>query len=387
MDARLSDAQEGGTKTYIRSLAEVLASQTSVVIRRAWLVLPFSNWWKPLLQPGDMVLVNWDVPRLLSAALRKYLPESLFAKIKAAYFSTNNELKRNNLTTKIEKIDFDIAHLAIQDGVVTNLPFVYHPHDLQHLHFPEYFDEATIAHRENHWRTLATNSAKIICASQFVREDLKASWEIDDLKIEVLPMPTPNPIVMMPEQALVSQYSIICIANFWPHKNQETLIRATQILLKQFPAVTVTFVGDGPMRQFCQDLADELGLSKNINFLGTLSQSELEERVSRTNVVCVPSEFEAASFPIIEGMKFGKQIVASDIGPFFEIADTGIEIYGQPRDLISLAISLRKALDAQVPSAATRRAYEKYLSSISPEAIGNKIVNIYRSILEAKRPE
>lgn len=387
MDARLSDAQEGGTKTYIRSLAEVLASQTSVVIRRAWLVLPFSNWWKPLLLPGDIVLVNWDVPRLLSAALRKYLPKSLFEKIRAAYFSTNNELKPNNLTKKIEKIDFDLAHLAIQDGVVTNLPYVYHPHDLQHLHFPEYFDETTITHRENHWRTLATNSAKIICASQFVREDLKASWAIDDLKIEVLPMPTPNPTVMLPEQALISQYSIICIANFWPHKNQETLIRATQILLKLFPSISVTFVGDGPMRPFCQNLAEELGLSKNINFLGTLSQSELEGRISRTNVVCVPSEFEAASFPIIEGMKFGKQIVASDIGPFGEIAETGIEIYGLPRDLTALAISLRKALQAQGPSGATRRAYEKYLSSISPEAIGNRVIEIYRSILEPKLPK
>lgn len=368
----------------MRSLAQVLQAQNAVELKRTWIVLPFSSWWKDLVLKGDSVIVHWDLARLVSTVLKRYVPISLFEKIRSAYFSSSHEAKRNSVSRKIEKIGVDIVHLAIQDGVVTNLPYIYHPHDLQHLHYPSYFDESTIAHRENHWRSLASSSAKIICASEFVRNDLKTLWKIDDSKIQVLPMPTPDPLVNLTAVAPQKKNSIICVANFWPHKNQSTLISAARRILEKFPDLQITFIGDGPKRGECEDLVRELGLTGNVSFLGNISQLELEKKILESTVVCVPSEFEAASFPIIEGMKFGKQIVASSIGPFLEIQSSGIRIYGEPRDEVSLARTLVEVFYQPELGDETKASFAKYLDSIAPEEVGNKVIGIYKFVIASQ---
>jgi glycosyltransferase involved in cell wall biosynthesis len=333
------------------------------------------------VKPGDIIIMSWDFARLVAESLRRLVPRRVFDRIRGAYFSGAVEAKANNLTRRIDKLDFDIAHLAIQDSLVTNLPFIYHPHDLQHLHYPDYFDVATISHRETHWRSLAVGSSRIICASEFVKTDLKERWGISDAKIEILPMPTPDPLEVNYDKATENQHSIICIANFWPHKNQSTLIQAAHKLIGLFPQLSLTFVGDGPTRPECERLAKTLGLQDNLLFLGNVPQIDLERLLGQINVVCVPTEFEAASFPVIEGMKFGKSVIASSIGPFEEIRDSGITIYGEPKDHEALARAIRKTFEAPRLTEGQRRANEKYLNSISTEVIGRRLIDIYKSVI------
>lgn len=333
------------------------------------------------MRPGDIVIMSWDFARLAAETLRKLVPPRVFDRIRGAYLSGTAEARSNSLTRIIDKLDFDIAHLAIQDSLVTNLPFIYHPHDLQHLHYPDYFDETTINHRESHWRALAIGSSRIICASEFVKADLKERWGISDAKIEVLPMPTPDPLEVIDDTATENKHTIVCIANFWPHKNQSTLIRAAHSLIGLFPKLSLTFVGDGPTRRDCEQLATSLGIQDNLHFAGNIPQIDLERILGQTNVVCVPTEFEAASFPVIEGMKFGKSVIASSIGPFEEIRDSGITIYGEPKDYEALARAIKKTFEAPRLTEKQMRANGEYLASISTEVIGRRLIDIYKSVI------
>ena len=285
------------------------------------------------------------------------------------------------MSKKISFLDVEIVHLALQNGFTTDHPYIYHPHDLQHLHHPEYFDEATIEHRETIWKAFAENSSKIICASEFVRKDLLEKWSIDADKLTVLRVPAPTPSLSISSNSGAKQHSIIYVANFWPHKNQETLIRAVKELSEGIPDVQLTLIGEGSARARCEEISRELGLNENVRFLGSVSQSRLESEVSMHEIVCVPSEFEAGSFPIIEGMRFNKKVVASSIAPFREIAGFGITLYGEPKDYLALARQLEKEFAIFPVSESVVLSYQRYLASITPIRTGEKLVSIYKEVL------
>ncbi len=381
IDARLPDGDEGGTKTYIRSLAEALASQNRASLRVAWVVLPFSSWWKPMIGTTDHIFVDWDLPRLSSAALAKLLPKKLLAFIKKAYFGSGADIRYSSVAQKIKNLDFDLVHFPIQDAFYTDIPYLYHPHDLQHLHYPQYFDPSIVAHREKNWREFALKSAKVVCASQFIKQDLVSRWGIDSGAVEVLPISSPSPVLKSFEIENEDPASIIYVANFWPHKNQKTLIEAVALIENHTPPLTLTLVGTGPELEACISLSQELDITNQVKFVGHLKQKELESLVSRHQIVCVPSEFEAASFPIIEGMKFKKLVIASSIKPFLEIEESGLILYGSPKDAVALASTLRSAIDNYLDYSKTFSAQARYLESISPRETGNRLVEIYQNIL------
>jgi glycosyltransferase involved in cell wall biosynthesis len=285
------------------------------------------------------------------------------------------------LSKKISLLNVDIVHLALQNGFTSDHPYIYHPHDLQHLHHPEYFDEATIRHRETIWKAFAENSSKIICASEFVRKDLMENWSIDNDKLKVLPMPTPIPSLSFSSDLGTKRHSIIYVANFWLHKNQETLIRAVRKLSESIPDVQLTLIGEGATRARCEEISGELGLNDSVRFLGSVNQSRLESELSMHEIVCVPSEFEAASFPIIDAMRFNKKVVASSISPFREMAGFGINLYGEPKDYLALARELEKEFATFPVSESVAKSYQNYLATIAPNRIGEKLVSIYEEAM------
>jgi hypothetical protein len=144
LDARLPENEHGGTKTYIQALAEVLEAQQAVQIQRIWVVLPFTKWWQKNFRPGDSRIVSWDIPRIIASIVKRVIPVWLFRFIRGAYLGSPLEAQSQGLSKRITSLGADLVHLPIQDGFTTQLPYIYHPHDLQHLHYPEYFDEATI---------------------------------------------------------------------------------------------------------------------------------------------------------------------------------------------------------------------------------------------------
>ena len=47
-----------------------------------------------------------------------------------------------------ERLGCDLVHFPYQLGYLTSLPTIYHPHDLQHRHLPQYFSADAIRSRD-----------------------------------------------------------------------------------------------------------------------------------------------------------------------------------------------------------------------------------------------
>src|SRR4030042_4937873 len=67
-----------------------------------------------------------------------------------------------------ESLGCDVIHFPYQEFVVCALPSVYNPHDLQHLHYPQFFTPLDIAHRETIYPAGCHFAHTIAVASQWV---------------------------------------------------------------------------------------------------------------------------------------------------------------------------------------------------------------------------
>lgn len=139
------------------------------------------------------------------------------------------------------------------------------------------------------------------------------------------------------------------VANLWPWKGHETLIRAVRRLHDTGIPVVAELAGDGGMRPHLERLVRELRLSESVRFLGHVA----DPWVSAPHVYVHPSDAEGLPQAVLEAMMRGLPVIASDIGGVSEVlmgSETGLLI--PVGDVGALARSIAGLLDD--PSRARR---------------------------------
>jgi glycosyltransferase involved in cell wall biosynthesis len=118
-------------------------------------------------------------------------------------------------------------------------------------------------------------------------------------------------------------------------KNQQVLLD----VLARMPQVHLALVGDGELRQFLSQRAEELGVRNRVHFLGELDNAEIPLLLAAADIFVFPSLYEAMPLALVEAMRAGIPIVASDIPAHREIlAEGGVLTQSGPVEL-ALAVS------------------------------------------------
>lgn len=102
--------------------------------------------------------------------------------------------------------------------------------------------------------------------------------------------------------------AIVMVAGFRYQKDQDTLIRATALLPKQFHTF---LIGDGERKSICEDLARTEGVANRVHFMGI--RMDVPELLKAADYVVMSSHWEGLSLASIEGMSVGKPFLASDV--------------------------------------------------------------------------
>ncbi|HEY0049309.1 MAG TPA: hypothetical protein VGB68_08500, partial [Pyrinomonadaceae bacterium] len=66
-----------------------------------------------------------------------------------------------------ENLGCDVIHFPYQDYVYCRVPTVYNPHDLQHLHYPDFFSPEEIERREIIYPAACRAAGTVVVASEF----------------------------------------------------------------------------------------------------------------------------------------------------------------------------------------------------------------------------
>jgi glycosyltransferase involved in cell wall biosynthesis len=130
------------------------------------------------------------------------------------------------------------------------------------------------------------------------------------------------------------------------------LLRAMPIVLRQHPAARLVVGGGGPLEESLQNEAEQLGLARNVEFLGPLAHDEVVHRFQNCRVAVVPSVFdehgETEGMPtvVVEAMAAGARVVGSEVAGIPDVIRHGENGWlARPGDPVDLAAQIIKALD------------------------------------------
>ena len=224
-----------------------------------------------------------------------------------------------------ESLGCKVVHFPYQDYVVCSLPSVYNPHDLQHLHYPQYFPPKEIAKRETIYSAGCHFANTVVVASQWIKNDIIKNYAIDPGKIQVIPWAPPTETYPLPTSDEIEEvkrkYSLhlpfaLYPAMTWEHKNHLRLIEGYNRARKESDIhlqIICTGKQHEPHWSKIQKLVEKLGLTEDVRFLGLLSEKELRCLYRQATFVIVPTLFEAASGPVFEAWHDNVPVACSTV--------------------------------------------------------------------------
>jgi glycosyltransferase involved in cell wall biosynthesis len=111
--------------------------------------------------------------------------------------------------------------------------------------------------------------------------------------------------------------NVVMLANFFPEKDHETVLRAFALIITDIPNARLHFIGGAPGQSprliAAKALAFDLGLSRNVQFHGVLAEPQLILRQADIGILSTLSE--GFSNALMEYMAYGLPVVATDIPP------------------------------------------------------------------------
>ena len=346
IDARIPAGVAGGVQQVVLGLAEGFRTRPAIELRRTWVVLRgHGQWLEPRVPEQDGVLEVGSPLERLALAVATRAP-ILGSRLRPFYerLTRSRRQDRRPFDRQLEALGVGVVHLPIQDGFATRLPTLYQPHDLQHLHRPEFFTAAQIRHRESVWRGFARAARFVVVGTRWVQRDVASRWEIPAERVRVVALAASRAFGggrgAASARPVGADPFLLYPAAFWPHKNHAGLVRAVARLRERGLRVRAVFpgaqMGEAPN---VKRLAAELGIESRIELPGFVSEAALAELYHRAAVVCVPTLFESASFPIWEAFRAATPVAASRVTSLPEqVGDAGLLFDATDPDDIAAAI-------------------------------------------------
>jgi len=104
-------------------------------------------------------------------------------------------------------------------------------------------------------------------------------------------------------------------------KNHPALLRAAAILLKDFPELEIVLAGDGRLRPELEKMANDLGISASVHFLG--ERRDIPAVLASLDISVLTSFSESLPNAILEAMAAGLPVVSTRVGGSPEVVRDG----------------------------------------------------------------
>ncbi|MEM3394164.1 MAG: glycosyltransferase family 4 protein, partial [Candidatus Methanomethylicia archaeon] len=110
---------------------------------------------------------------------------------------------------------------------------------------------------------------------------------------------------------------VVFIGRLVFYKNLEVVLEALSCIFNHNFKFIV--IGDGPMREYWQKLANNLSILDKVEFRGYVSHEEKREILRKASVLVLPSLFEGFGMVILEAWAYKKPIIVANVPPLNQI--------------------------------------------------------------------
>jgi glycosyltransferase involved in cell wall biosynthesis len=253
---------------------------------------------------------------------------------------------------EFEALGADIVHFPTPSYERTNLPTVFNPHDLLHRHFPENFSDRIYRDRELARRTGCTEADVVDVPSQFVKDDVVESYDVDPSNVFVVQRGSPTELYDRSTSAAPSEtrdeYDLpdrfgLYPARPLPHKNHERLFRAVAAVRDSGTRIDLVCTGktDAPQRRRLRRTISDCGIDDQVQLLGFIPERHLKSLYELAEFVVLPSLFEGDGLPLQEAWAESTPVACSETTALGEKADDAAVTF-DPESVPAIADALER---------------------------------------------
>jgi glycosyltransferase involved in cell wall biosynthesis len=258
-------------------------------------------------------------------------------------------------------------------GRMTRTPVVYTVHGFG------FKPGAPLARRAAAWSAewaFAPLTSHMICVSQYDR-GLASGLPIAPERVSVIM----NAVCDDPRRAdpQRSPPTLAMVARFADPKRPDLLLRALALVRqRRGEELAATFIGGGPRLDAHVRLARELGL-QCVEFVGDVD--DVQRRLAQHSIFVLMANHEGLPIAVIEAMRAGLAIVASDLPGLREMIEPGEHGLLVPNDPAALASAVCRLIDSpELRGRLGQAARRRYEHSFESSRMADQILALYARV-------
>jgi glycosyltransferase involved in cell wall biosynthesis len=222
----------------------------------------------------------------------------------------------------------------------------------------------------------------VTAGSAYAKQRLVDLYGIDPHKIRVIPhgqeLPTWVPLVDAEPRQPNDHPVILSVGKMYPRKRTDILLRAASLLLPKYPNLEVRVVGDGINWDNLHRIAEEIGISKNVTWLGHVTDdAQFAREWRQADIFCHPSSQETFGYVYLEAMRLGKPIVAVSAGAAPEVLGATARL-AEPENPAALAAELEYFLQNET----ARQVYGSQAKVRAARYTVDAMIDGYEKVIE-----
>jgi glycosyltransferase involved in cell wall biosynthesis len=222
-------------------------------------------------------------------------------------------------------------------------------HDIQHLHYPEFFSWEKRLSRTITYGLSARHAHCLQASSEFIKKDVLAHLspkrvEIISEGVTIKDFAARQDIARLRERYGLPERFLFCPAQLWLHKDHLTILKALKEI-EQGEGMQIPLVMTGARFSAAPSILkfiSEQGMSY-VRYLGKVPFEDLVALYQGCDFLISASLYEASSLPILEAAAAGTPIIASRIPSHEELGRRlRLNLFNPScvQDLVELLLSL-----------------------------------------------
>ncbi len=270
-------------------------------------------------------------------------------------------------------------------------PLIVTIHDLIYLRFPEeYFTTPDIRWAFQQAIEVARQADALVADSQATRLDIEQFLGVPAARIRVVYLgigeeffriPSPERLAEVRTKFGLNEEYILNVGGFDFRKNIPRLVEAFQRLGAFRRGFRLVLAGRlyGPEVAPLRNLIEQLGLTREVVFPGSLSLEELRCLYAEAALFVYPSLCEGFGFPVLEAFAARVPVVTSNRSSLPELAGEAA-VMVDPEDVGAIAQAMRRALEDSRLRETMRRAGLEQARKFSWQKTAEQTWRVYEEV-------
>lgn len=374
----------GGLAHHVSELVRALAEEGNIVD-----VITAAEGRPPATEKSDRVTVHRVVPYHGN-------PLNFFAWVQQLNLAM---LEKGAKICRQEEFDLVHAHDWLVAYAGRGLKHIYHLPLVATIHATEHGRNSGLHNQEQRYIAevewwLTYEAWKVICCSDYMREEVEELFALPADKIEVIrngirpaafQVDAPDPRVRQ-RYAAPGEKMIFFIGRLVREKGVQILLEAMPAIYEQVPGVRLVIAGSGPFKDELQKQAGRLGIAGMVNFAGYIDDDTRNQLYANADIAVFPSLYEPFGLVALEAMATGAPLVVGNCGGFAETVEHQVNgLRAGCGDAADLASQIcRILLDPAYGQTLARRALQEVEERYSWSALARQTEEVYQKIVFSK---